>query len=293
MAAQICYAAAAMVARSALVLCLSLLHLGSSSADVVLSEVVAENGATGFKAPDGSAYDWIELHNNGAAAVDLNGYYLTDLAGFAKWQFPRSYVIPAGGFRIVFASDRNNLIDGEEHTNFKLNSSAGEYLALLDPDATTVISEYAPQFPELEPLVSFGRVSGSNSLGLLAAATPGAANVGAAPVVDITSFTASAATIAGGESVTLTWETTNADTAELSSAELGSPYYSTIATVPVNDSITLNPSEDTTYRIRASNAFGSREAFVEADPEADDAFGRMFQWTFDRAWEEIGSSTDE
>lgn len=113
----------------------SLLMTNAGFADVVLSEVVAHNGTDGFKAADGSASDWIELHNTGASDVDLVGSYLTDNAAvLTTWKFGRSFVIPAGGFRIGFASDRNGLFDGEEHTNFRLNSTNGEYLALVAGD---------------------------------------------------------------------------------------------------------------------------------------------------------------
>lgn len=250
--------------RSLLILSLCLMLTSVSFAQVVLSEAVADNGTTGFKAPDGSAYDWIELHNTGASAVDLKDFYLTDLDGAPqKWKFLRSFIIPADGFRIIFASDRNRLIDGEEHTNFKLNSSAGEYLALIDTDGSTVLSEYAPKFPDLGQLISYGRVSGSATLSVLAVATPNAANSGAAPVAEVTNFTASAATIAGGGEVRLTWTTVNADTVELDAALTGTPYFSEIATVALNESINLSPSTNTTFRIRAINAFGSHEAFVE------------------------------
>ena len=58
-----------------------------------------------------------------------------------KWQFP-AVQIPAGGFLLVFASGKNRSAAGSElHTNFNL-AKAGEYLALVAPDGSTVIAEF-------------------------------------------------------------------------------------------------------------------------------------------------------
>ncbi|MDP3441674.1 MAG: hypothetical protein Q8T08_02335, partial [Ignavibacteria bacterium] len=38
---------------------------------------------------DGQYDDWIELFNNSSAAINLNGYYLSDNASDpTKWMFP-------------------------------------------------------------------------------------------------------------------------------------------------------------------------------------------------------------
>ena len=106
---------------------------------------------------DGNSSDWLEIHNPRAAPLDVGGYYLTDSpTQLAKWEVPRPTVIPAGGFLVVFASGKNRAVAGQElHTGFKL-SAKGEYLALVAPDAKTVVSAYAPTYPAQLTDVSYG-----------------------------------------------------------------------------------------------------------------------------------------
>ena len=125
--------------------------------DVRINEISAAN-MTGLLDQDGSAEDWIELHNSGASAVDLNGWSITDDPEEpGKWVFP-PVTIPAGGYLVIFASgkDRRELAGGRLHTNFKL-SLTGEYLGLFTPDAPrAVASELAPVFPEQRNDFSYG-----------------------------------------------------------------------------------------------------------------------------------------
>jgi hypothetical protein len=173
-------------------------------AEVILNEIVSQNNQNGFLAADGQAYDWIEFHNTGAEEVDLIGSFLTDDPELlTKWEFRRSFPIPAGGYAIVFASDLDELHEGQEHLNFKLNSGDGEYLALVAGDGATVRDEFTPQFPALRQLRSFGISSEGGAPAILLSATPNAPNSGAAPVPTILSFTTSAEVIANGDSVTI------------------------------------------------------------------------------------------
>ena len=89
------------------------------------------------------------------------GYSLTDDdALLTKWQFP-STSIPANGYLVVFASDKDRAFSGQQlHTNFKL-SDTGEYLALVHPDGVTVSDEYSPKFPEQVENVSYGVFNGA------------------------------------------------------------------------------------------------------------------------------------
>jgi hypothetical protein len=114
-----------------------------------LNEFMAANTSS-LRDGDGNRPDWIELHNPGAAAVDLAGWHLTDRANnLTKWTFP-PVTLPAGGYLVVFASGQaaSNYIDagGNLHTNFNL-SAAGEYLGLVMPDGRTIVSEFHPAFP--------------------------------------------------------------------------------------------------------------------------------------------------
>ncbi|MCA9215608.1 MAG: lamin tail domain-containing protein [Planctomycetales bacterium] len=122
-------------------------------ASVLITEIVAANGQ-GIRDEDGDRSDWIELYNNGDAAQDLTGWYLTDdAAQKTKWKFPAVTIQPEQHI-VVFASGKDRTGD-EIHTNFQL-AREGEYVGLVRPDGTSVQFEYAPQFPALAEDRSFG-----------------------------------------------------------------------------------------------------------------------------------------
>ncbi|GAA5494505.1 hypothetical protein Rhal01_00667 [Rubritalea halochordaticola] len=125
-----------------------------SWADPVISEFLASNDSE-LADEDGEFSDWIEIYNPDSTTINLGGWHLTDNAtNLDKWTFP-STVLPAGGYLIVFASDKDRAVSGSElHTGFKL-SSGGEYLALVKPDGTTKTSEFNP-FPAQSEDVSYG-----------------------------------------------------------------------------------------------------------------------------------------
>ena len=76
-------------------------------ADVRLNEIMASNGTT-IADEDGDYEDWIELHNQGVAVVDLSGWGLSDNAGNPfKWTFPEGSLIEAGGYLLVWASGKD------------------------------------------------------------------------------------------------------------------------------------------------------------------------------------------
>ena len=144
------------------------------AANPIITEFMADNDDNiglgeierGFGKPDpfgdGSTPDWIEIQNAGDESIDLQGYYLTDdVEELAKWSFPSVQLEP-NGHLVVFASgtDTNNSADplGNLHTNFKLRSG-GEYLALVAPDGTTVVSDLTANradYPQQVSNVSFG-----------------------------------------------------------------------------------------------------------------------------------------
>jgi hypothetical protein len=156
-------------------------------ADPVISEFMAANTAS--LADDNGEYsDWLEIYNPGPAAVNLDGWYLTDsAANKTKWKLP-AISLAAGGYLVVFASNKNRRDPAATlHTNFALSAS-GEYLGLVRPDGVTVAHEYAPAFPAQTNDVSYGIVErpagGFSSPAWLTVSTPGAAN-GAAGVEHI------------------------------------------------------------------------------------------------------------
>src|ERR1043165_2712046 len=114
---------------------------GLTQSGLYLTEFMASNDTT-LKDDFGESSDWIEIYNGGNTAANLDGYYLTDdPARLTLWRFP-STNLPPRRFMLVFASGRNRAIPGASlHTNFKLDA-AGEFLALVQPDGTTMVSQY-------------------------------------------------------------------------------------------------------------------------------------------------------
>src|SRR5687767_10055376 len=126
------------------------------AADPVINELMAINSRT-LADVDGDFSDWVEIHNpDPTTPVNLAGWHLTDDAALrTKWTFPAVTINP-GGYLVVFASDKNRAVAGQQlHTNFKLTGD-GEYLGLIKPDGTTAASEFAPAFPPQQNDVSYG-----------------------------------------------------------------------------------------------------------------------------------------
>ena len=70
-----------------------LLSGAAARAEILINEVMASNGF--FE--NGHAWDWVELYNNGDAAVDLSGWYLSDSKNNPlKWSFPNGTKLKAG-----------------------------------------------------------------------------------------------------------------------------------------------------------------------------------------------------
>jgi hypothetical protein len=126
--------------------------LPPANAGIVINEFLAENDG-GLIDQDGDTPDWIELQNDGALAVDLGGWRLTDNAtNLAKWTFPPTN-IAAGARLIVFASGKNRATNGAQlHTSFQIDNNGG-YLALVDSNGV-VVSAF--NYPRQHRNVSYG-----------------------------------------------------------------------------------------------------------------------------------------
>jgi hypothetical protein len=139
----------------------------------IINEFMASNN-TGIRDENGDYVDWVEIHNRGSAAGNLNGWFLTDDANnLTKWRFP-NVGIAGNGYLLVYASgkDRTNN-PARLHANFNL-SAGGEYLALVDP-RTNVVSSFNPIQQRTD--VSYGRDrTDPNITGYFVVPTPGAAN---------------------------------------------------------------------------------------------------------------------
>jgi hypothetical protein len=137
------------------VACFLAAFVSTAPADPIITEFLADNVA-GITDEDGAHSDWIEIHNPAAAAVNLDGWFLTDDSStLNRWRFP-AVTVPAGGFLVVWASGKDRRVPGSPlHTNFSLKDQ-GEYLALVRPDGLTVQQEFAPKFPSQDPDRSYG-----------------------------------------------------------------------------------------------------------------------------------------
>lgn len=147
---------------------------------VVINEYsCANSSAAGLPDSFGEREDWVELFNTTGAAIDLNGYHLSDKSGnITKFQIPSSIIIPAGGYVMVFGSGRGSVVGGNEiHTSFKWTQTRFEKIILSDGlanvlDSLTIIPN--------QHLHSRGRTSnGAATWNVFINSTPNASNVGA------------------------------------------------------------------------------------------------------------------
>ena len=120
---------------------------------------------------DGESSDWVELLNVSSTNVNLNGWALTDdPANPRKWRFPPTTLAP-GEHLLVFASDKDRRIPGNElHTSFKLGAD-GDFLGLTDA-AGTIVHSFGDRYPQQLPDVSFGVVAEQQELSLISTNSP-------------------------------------------------------------------------------------------------------------------------
>ena len=142
--------------KGVFLLCIFLFcQVSISAQDLVISEFMAAN-ANGLKDEDGDRSDWLEILNVSSGSVNLAGWSLTDdPTQLTQWTFP-SLSLAANQRILVFASDKDRRDPANElHANFKLKAS-GEYLALVQPDGTTVEHGYTPIYPPQFEDTSYG-----------------------------------------------------------------------------------------------------------------------------------------
>jgi len=143
---------------------------GLAEAQIVVNELMASNSLAVSDPDFDESSDWVELHNLGAEAVDLSGWFATDdLNDATKWAFPSGTVIPDGGFLVLWC-------DGEAtglHTSYKL-SSAGEEIGVFN--ASLEVQD-AVFFEAQDTDISWGRsLDGSDQWAWFEQSTPGASN---------------------------------------------------------------------------------------------------------------------
>ena len=143
--------------RNAFFYALSILFALSFRSQVKINEYSCAN-ISSFADNFGNFEDWVELYNPTSSAVNLTGYYLSDvLSKPTKWSFGAGVSIPAGGYLRIWASGRNINTGANLHTNFKLTQTQPEIIVLRDPAQNIIDSIY------LRPTQaghSYGRTTG-------------------------------------------------------------------------------------------------------------------------------------
>ncbi|HAL73510.1 MAG TPA: hypothetical protein DCM45_00280 [Clostridiales bacterium] len=140
---------------------------GLEDADIVpghllISEVMTANRST-LQSADLTTPDWIEIHNAGLSAIELNGYTLSDnLKNPDKWTFP-DITIAAGGYLLIYATGQpaspQAQAAGEIHAGFRLDDK-GDELVLVSPTGQ-LLARLA--LPELPSDISYGMTPSAQS----------------------------------------------------------------------------------------------------------------------------------
>lgn len=103
-----------------------------NNGNLIISEIMSSNNYT-IKDKYGNYSDYIEIYNGYDYDINLLGYYLSDDDfNTKKWIFP-DVTIKSKSYLLVFASGKNEIIEDEIHTNFKLSANK-EVVALTDKD---------------------------------------------------------------------------------------------------------------------------------------------------------------
>jgi hypothetical protein len=152
----------------------------SAPITIFINEWLADNTVTLADPADGGFEDWFELYNPGTNTVDVGGYYLTDnLTNKTKFLIPANghYVIPAGGFLLVWADDevaQNSTNRADLHAAFALGKG-GEAIGLFAADGTQID---AITFGAQTSDITEGRYQdGASAIYSMPTPTPRAANV--------------------------------------------------------------------------------------------------------------------
>ncbi len=92
------------------------------SADIVIKEILASN-RLGVQDDDAESSDYVEFYNDGASAVDLAGYGVSDdVSDPFKWVIPEGVIEP-GQYLLVWCSgkDRVSVLESTTTTTGGLN----------------------------------------------------------------------------------------------------------------------------------------------------------------------------
>jgi hypothetical protein len=152
-----------------------------------LNELQADN-TTGIADNFGEREPWVELHNSGPSPISLAGFHLSPTTtNLARWPFPASASVPAGGFLRVWCDGQTNQsTESDLHAGFRLSSSSG----------VAVLSRLTNGLPQVVDYLSYTGLPANWSQGdvpdgqpffrrPMFFATPAAANNGASAPVTV------------------------------------------------------------------------------------------------------------
>ena len=117
---------------------------------LVINELSANNQS--IMADQAGDYDdWIEFYNNTDQPILLNSYFLSDdPQNLFKWLLP-NYTIQPDSYFFVWAD--NEITEGSDHANFKLNSNGESLYLSTIADSIIDFVEYPNQYPD----ITYGR----------------------------------------------------------------------------------------------------------------------------------------
>jgi hypothetical protein len=147
----------------------------SAAGQVTINEFSASN-LSDFPDNYGKHEDWIELYNNSATTANVSGWYLSDnQANPTKWMLPVNATIGAHGYLLVWCDGRDEVSDGEFHSNFKLNQTKGLEEVVLS-DALGNVLQNVPLGLTQEGHAMCRETNGSATWMVTTAPTPGNSN---------------------------------------------------------------------------------------------------------------------
>lgn len=132
--------------------------LTSAEAQLIISEYSASN-MNAFEDNYGRFEDWIELHNAGSSAIDLEGYAVSDKEDKPqKWVIPHSIIMEPGSYQVIWCSGRDFASGRKLHSNFKLTQTTNkDFIVLTNP-----AGEILESSPMELTLLDHSRVKESN-----------------------------------------------------------------------------------------------------------------------------------
>lgn len=255
--------------KRVLTLIILLSTISFADAQIVINEFSCSNINTVTDA-FGEREDWVELYNNGPAAVNLTGYFLSDDPNdLQKFEIPPVTAIANNGRQMIFCSNQNTVQGTEIHTSFKLRQSNGEWFILSTPLGVIVDSIHLGS-RRTQVNHSHGRTTdGAATWGVFTNPTPNGVNVNPRLGYEAPpTFSVAAGNYAVAQNVTLTagpnttiYYTTNGSIPSTASALYAAPIAVAATTAIRAIAVSTNPQilpsriETNTYFINETSTF--------------------------------------